>query len=230
MFCVQHHGGQEDYMPQHTVNIVGLGGIGSWTANKVARIGCPRLILWDDDKVEVHNFANQDYDYPAHLARSKVKATELKLQGTVEWHASQGREMKVIAREERVTRETALRGVVIVTVDNSEARKEIFAACRYNPAIPLYIEAGAAEHRGTVRVFVPHDKDHVRLYEQILDSFSAEGEGPAPCVSPHMGGVFATIIAGWLQRLNEGLRLQRMISTAIEETEEGLSVTTSPIL
>jgi hypothetical protein len=187
------------------------------------------LILWDDDKVEIHNFANQDYGYPGHLARSKVKATELKLQGTVEWHAFHGRRMKVIAREERVTRETTLRGIVIVGVDKTKARKEIFAASKYNPAIPLYIEAGAAEHRGTVRVLVPYNKDHVRLYERILDSFPDEGQGPAPCVSPHMGGVFAAVIASWLQKFSEGLYLGNMMSSSIEDTEEGLSVVTGPI-
>jgi molybdopterin/thiamine biosynthesis adenylyltransferase len=213
-------------MLNHTVNIIGLGGIGSAAATPIARVGCKRLILFDDDIVEDHNLENQDYDIQ-HIGRPKVKATEMRLYGIIQWHEAHGRQMKIIVREERVTSETRLSGIVVVCVDTPEARKEIFTACRFNPAISLYIEAGAAENRGMVRAFNPHDKDQVRLYEMILDAYG-EG-GPAPCVSPYMSGQFASVIALWVYRFGEGWRPKAFQETSIDYLEAGPTVSTTDV-
>jgi molybdopterin/thiamine biosynthesis adenylyltransferase len=215
-------------MINDTVNIIGLGGIGSWVASVIALIGCPRLILWDDDEIERHNFGNQDYDYLSHEGRLKAKATELKLYGRAQWHREYGREMEIVARAERVTAETKLRGIVIVCVDSAEARREIFAACRYNPGVLLYIESGAAENEGHVRVLLPHDKDQVEVYEKFLASYG-EG-GPAACVTPYMSGQFASLIAHWLIRFNEGWRPQTVRKASIDYRKDDPELDIGPVL
>lgn len=213
-------------MIRYTINLIGLGGIGSWTANKLIRLGCQRLLLFDDDKVETHNIENQDYDLH-HIGRPKVNATDMKMYGITEWHARHGLQVEIVAREERVGADSTLRGIVIVAVDSTEARKEIFKACCHNPGIPLYIEAGAAHNQGVVRVLVPHDKDQVEVYERLLELYSEEG--PAPCVSPYMAGQFASIIAYWVWRFNEGWRPRTVLASSIDY-RHGPNVVTEPIL
>ena len=48
-------------MLSYPVTIIGTGGIGSWTAEQVFRLGCPRLMFYDEDTVAVHNLGNQNY-------------------------------------------------------------------------------------------------------------------------------------------------------------------------
>lgn len=200
-------------MIEYTVTIIGLGGIGSPTAHLAARGGCSRLILYDDDVVETHNIANQSYA-PQHIGMPKVIATAQQIAPLVGWHRARETHMVIETHQERVGAETALRGAVVVAVDSIEARREIFTACIYNPAIPLYIEAGAAENRGAVRVLVPHDKDHVAAYGLLLSSYSAEG-GPQPCVTWFMGFQFASVIMRALSRLQEKKPPTTLVETQI---------------
>lgn len=185
-------------MIEKTIYIVGLGGIGSWTASKVARIGCRNLVLLDPDVVEPRNIMNQDY-LPQHIGMTKVLAQFIRLQEIATYHSNNGEEMSVRIREERATRHTAFHDIVVVAVDSAEARRDIFAACRYNGSVSLYIEAGAAENQGVVRALVPHKKEHVLAYEKILRSLGSGQNAPAACVSEHMGGQFASIITHWIR-------------------------------
>ncbi len=200
-------------MIKETVNIVGLGGIGSYIAEEAARIGCSRLNLFDDDRVEPHNLGNQRYSGLNQVGLFKAEVMTEKLVGLADWHAGRGIEIEIIAKCERVGAESELLGIVIVAVDSIEARKEIFSVCRLNPAIPLYIEAGAAENEGVVHVFVPHDPDHVRAYEWLLSALS--GHGPNPCVRRGMGGQFASIVSDWLIKFGEGKLPPTLISSYI---------------
>ncbi len=213
-------------MIDYTVTLIGLGGIGSWTANKIARMGCNRLVLFDPDIVESHNLQNQDYDYQ-HIARPKVQATALKLYGLVQWHKDHGRDMKIIPFQEKVEKGTKLGGIVVVSVDSAEARREIFSVALYRPRIPLYIEAGAAENRGVVRIFNPHNKDQVEVYKRLLEAY-ADG-GPAACVTPAMSGQFASVIADWIFKFSNGWRPLTLMETSIDYRRDPYIVS-EPIL
>jgi tRNA A37 threonylcarbamoyladenosine dehydratase len=41
------------------IHVIGAGGIGSWTALLLAKMGCPQIMVYDDDFVEEHNIASQ---------------------------------------------------------------------------------------------------------------------------------------------------------------------------
>lgn len=58
------------------VLVVGLGGLGSWVAELLARCGVGRLVLLDDDVVDFSNLARQAMydDHDARLRRNKVQA------------------------------------------------------------------------------------------------------------------------------------------------------------
>lgn len=215
-------------MIDHTVTIIGLGGIGSWTAELIARIGCPRIIIMDHDIVELHNCANQNYAYPDDIGKPKVEATKKKLEAIATWHASYGRNMDIVALQERATDRTIMQGIVVVAVDSGQARKDIFHfSTTFNPAIPLYIEAGAAENKGRVQVLVPHDKDQVKPYLKYLEA-ATSGNTPMPCVSPFMGGQFASIIANFIVRFNEGWIPESLLQSYITY-ELNPSVETTPV-
>jgi len=61
-----------------TVAIIGIGGIGSVTAEMLARCGIGRLILFDYDKVELANM-NRMFYLPEHKGLYKVEAAKLSL-------------------------------------------------------------------------------------------------------------------------------------------------------
>lgn len=61
-----------------TVAIIGIGGIGSVTAEMLARCGIGRLILFDYDKVELANM-NRMFYLPEHQGKYKVEAAKLSL-------------------------------------------------------------------------------------------------------------------------------------------------------
>lgn len=60
--------------------IAGLGGIGSWLAVQVARLGVYRIVLYDGDRVEEGNMSGQFYTYN-DVGRNKVSALRDKIRG-----------------------------------------------------------------------------------------------------------------------------------------------------
>lgn len=70
---------QADIISQEQLNIpitiVGAGGIGSWTALALAKMGCQRIKIYDFDTVENHNVASQFFK-PSQLNLLKIKALE----------------------------------------------------------------------------------------------------------------------------------------------------------
>ena len=212
------------------VTIIGVGGIGSWTAEQVMRLGCPCLVCYDDDEVLIHNMENQNYVF-GDVSRPrrrvpKVQALLRRLLQIKAWHTQVGRTVDIVMRNKRATADDVFRGIVVVCVDTIEGRRDIFSACCGSPAIPLYIEAGAAENLGTVRVLVPSELEHVHVYEELLRTY--QSGGPAPCVSPYMGGLFASVISSFVVRFEEGWRPLHLTETRID-FRNGPVVTTEEI-
>ncbi len=57
---------------QSTALVVGVGGLGSWTSNLLARAGIGRLKLMDDDVVQIVNLHRQGYYTEADAGRYKI--------------------------------------------------------------------------------------------------------------------------------------------------------------
>lgn len=209
-------------MINEMVNIIGLGGIGSPTALEVAHYGCSCLVLWDSDVVESHNPRNQIYDQN-DVGLPKVEAIARRIMGVVDWQNSQGNQMSLVLKQEKVSGQTDLSGIVIVAVDNIESRREIFAACALKPSVALFIEAAAGENVGVVRALNSLDQDQAGVYEKLLKNYSAGGQ--APCVTPGMGGMFASLVVKWLDRLNRLERPFALTESSIFYNDEPTIVT-----
>ena len=66
---------ETDKLKDKTVLILGLGGVGSFTAITLARLPIKKLILVDSDKVEITNLNRQIY-YNYDIGKNKVDALE----------------------------------------------------------------------------------------------------------------------------------------------------------
>lgn len=64
---------------QSAVLIFGLGGVGSWVVDLLARSGVKNFILVDDDTVDITNIHRQDLFFPNQLGKFKIDCVEEEL-------------------------------------------------------------------------------------------------------------------------------------------------------
>lgn len=129
---------REFFNPQKvksTCHIIGCGSIGSNVAELLARYGIKHLTLWDFDKVESHNIANQLFT-PADIGRPKTEALTDMLKAI-----NPEIEIKVNGKWEN----DRLGGNVFICVDSIEVRKDIIEANKNNESINIVID-----HRTTL--------------------------------------------------------------------------------
>jgi molybdopterin/thiamine biosynthesis adenylyltransferase len=177
---------------RHTVNVVGVGGIGSPTALVLGKLGCPRLTLWDPDAVEAHNLPSQLYR-ATDVGRPKVDALAEIIRAFTP--------AEVQTRSEAVAAQR-LDGVVVMAVDSMATRSAIWkAAVRYRTAVPLLIDARMGAEVCRVLTIRPTDPDDVRFYEGTLYDDAAALDEPctAQAIVYTTFGV-AALIAGQVKR------------------------------
>lgn len=66
---------QPEKYKDNRIHIIGCGSVGSTIAENLARCGVTNMTLWDFDKVEEHNIANQMFT-EKHIGKTKVEALE----------------------------------------------------------------------------------------------------------------------------------------------------------
>nr|CAG4647955.1 EOG090X07G2 [Moina brachiata] len=148
---------------EFTVAVVGVGGVGSVTAEMLTRCGIGKLILFDYDKVELANM-NRLFFQPHQSGLSKVEAAA----GTLsfinpdvqfETHNYNITTMDNFQHFISRLKEGSLAGgpvdLVLSCVDNFEARMAINAAC--NEINQIWFESGVSENAvsGHIQFLVP---------------------------------------------------------------------------
>ena len=152
------------------VHIVGAGGLGSPIALALAKMGCPRITIRDDDRVEPHNLPNQLFRM-RDVGRPKVEALAEILGDYVE--------AEVVGIDDRVDGDRSFTGVVVSAVDSMAARRVIWDTCvRYKAAVNLYVDARLGGEVGRVLSLSPVHPGHVRAYEATLYSDDEASEDP----------------------------------------------------
>lgn len=185
------------------INIIGLGGIGSFLALLLAKMGFRRLVLMDHDIVEEHNIPNQIYR-PKDVGIAKADAlSEIIYEST--GIKAEGRIMRV--ERERLT------GIVVCAVDSMKDRKDIWVnSVRFKASVPLYIESrmgGEVMRTYTIR---PIDIGDVRFYEKTL--YSDQDSFNLPCTAraiAYTGFAIASIVGNQIKKFLMGEDLQREI-------------------
>lgn len=96
------------------IHILGSGGIGSWTALLLAKIGYNNITIYDDDKVEIHNTASQFFS-ENQIEELKIDALKenIKLQTNID-----------IKTANIISENYINNGIVILALDSLEARRQ----------------------------------------------------------------------------------------------------------
>jgi len=148
---------------EYTVAVVGVGGVGSVTAEMLTRCGIGKLILFDYDKVELANM-NRLFFQPHQSGLSKVEAAASTLSNInpdvqFETHNYNITTMDNFQHFMNRIREGSLTGgsvdLVLSCVDNFEARMAINTAC--NEVNQTWFESGVSENAvsGHIQFLVP---------------------------------------------------------------------------
>ena len=147
----------------YTVAVVGVGGVGSVTAEMLTRCGIGKLVLFDYDKVELANM-NRLFFQPHQAGLSKVAAAAVTLTNInpdVEFETHNYNITTVENFDHFISRlqQGGLTGgpvdLVLGCVDNFEARMAINKAC--NELGQTWFESGVAENAvsGHIQFLVP---------------------------------------------------------------------------
>jgi tRNA A37 threonylcarbamoyladenosine dehydratase len=178
------------------VTLIGCGGIGSFSALALAKMGCTDLTIYDDDLIEAHNIPNQLYR-PGDVGQLKVERL-----AEIVWSFTG---IGVQARAERVQQQR-LRGIVVSGVDSMEARRRIWdRSIRYKAGVTAYIDARMGAEVARIYTIRPSDPDHVRVYERTL--YADDEAWQAPCTAQaiaYTGFGIAALVAGQVKRVAMG--------------------------
>lgn len=133
--------GMRRLLGAHVV-VVGLGGVGSWTAEALARAGVGRLRLVDFDLVCVTNANRQLHAMKGTTGRNKVEvmAERLRLVHPTARIEAMPRFYEADSSEAVLADEPDL---VVDAIDNLTAKAHLIATCRAR-GIPLVVSGGAS--------------------------------------------------------------------------------------
>ena len=145
---------------QIPVTIIGAGMIGSMTALALSKLGIKSMTIYDDDKMEAHNFPNQMYPKSA-LGEYKVNYLKTMLD---DWSYS---DVEVIPTKWDDSMD--LSGIVISGVDSIPTRAEIWGKCKYNDKVDLFIDGRIGGQQICVYVINPLSYSDVKYYEESLE-------------------------------------------------------------
>lgn len=107
------------------IHIIGVGAMGSRVAELLVRLGVTKLHIWDMDKVESKNIANQVY-LNHHIGMQKVDALE-------EYLKDINPQIKIIKHGE--FKDDAIAGYIFLCVDSIELRYHIATTNKDNAMI-----------------------------------------------------------------------------------------------
>lgn len=184
------------------VTLIGAGGIGSPTTLAIAKMGVSNITVYDDDCVENHNLPNQMYRF-SDVGKKKVDA----LSDIISEYTG----VTIERRAERFEKQR-LSGLVVSSVDTMAARKTIWQAVKYNPAIMLYVDARMGAEVCRIHTVHPYEPLEVAWYETTL--YSDDEALQLPCTARavmYTVFVIAGLIASQVKKYVRGQALRKEI-------------------
>ncbi|ALE15552.1 Molybdopterin biosynthesis protein MoeA / Periplasmic molybdate-binding domain [Altererythrobacter epoxidivorans] len=175
-------------LSQKSVAVIGLGGIGSPALQYLAASGIGRLVLVDDDDVDVSNLQRQTIFTTRDVGHGKAVAAR-------RWLANFDEALDVTISDRRIDRDNAaelLEGIDLVLdgTDNFATRLAVSDSC-VAAGIPL-LSAAVGRFQGQVGAFAGH-RDAQPCYRCFVgDAFDAEDCDT--CADDGMLGA----MAGWI--------------------------------
>ncbi|MHA2064451.1 MAG: ThiF family adenylyltransferase [Candidatus Thorarchaeota archaeon] len=163
---------------QERIIILGAGQTGSFTAFGLAKLGVKNIEIWDADAVEPHNCPNQLHRW-SDLGDAKVRATSKIIHSFCDGMDEEP--PNIVARDEMYEGQAPLKGLVICAADSMEARTLFWEKVKMNLMVPLYIDPRLGGQSLHLYCMVPHDPDHIKIYEGSL--YTDEEGDEIPCGS-----------------------------------------------
>ena len=152
------------------VTIVGCGGIGSFTAFALAKLGVSELRLVDFDTVDEHNIPNQLF-LPSQIGKQKTAA----LAETIE----AATDAKVSLHNHPLQDGIPRSSVVISALDSMQARAELWQQVRYKLDVKLFLDGRLGGQNVVLYAVRPCQPTDIAGYEATLHS-DEEGDD-LPC-------------------------------------------------
>lgn len=169
------------------VDVIGAGATGSRIALALAKLGITNIHVWDFDKIESHNIANQAYGLK-DIGKPKVRALEELI------YDQTG--IRIEPHEEAATKDSDLGSYVFLLTDTMASRKEIWnGALKYKAHIDLVVETRMGISEGRVYSVVPSEPSEVKFYENTFcDDDEAE---ESMCGARTVVGSTAELVSGY---------------------------------
>lgn len=194
-----------DILKEKKVLILGLGGVGSITAELLTRAGVQNFILVDCDKVEYSNLIRQLSYTSNDIGKNKTEALSLRLQ-RINPNVNIKSKNIMISKEEDVYEFINQSDLVVCTLDKPfrKIRRIINRACvKTNTPV---IFAGFAEHVGMIGPFIiPNKGPCLECIDKKSNEVPVENVNIVPSYGP-LCNIIASIISD--QILNYFLKLK----------------------
>lgn len=199
---------------EFSVAVVGVGGVGSVTAEMLTRCGVGKLLLFDYDKVEMANM-NRLFFTPNQCGKSKVEAAADSLQQInpdveIETHnyniTTVDNFDHFMSRLREGSKTSGPVDVVLSCVDNFEARMAINTAC--NELRQMWVESGVSENAvsGHIQLVRPGETACFACAPPLLvadgvDEKSLKRDGVCAASLPTTMGIVAGILVQCVLKL-----------------------------
>jgi hypothetical protein len=190
------------------IDIIGAGGIGSFTAIALAKLGMTNIRVFDADNVASHNIPNQFHLLKA-VGYPKVRSLKTLCKELA------GVDIEVVP-EFWTPLSPQLTGIVIAAVDHirrndahpSPGREELWNAIKLNPAVPLLIDARiGGETIRVISIRPTNDIEYWPWYERQL--FPEKEIATLPCTARSIidvGFLVGAIITNFVRKyLKDGI-------------------------
>ena len=151
-----------------TVTIVGVGALGSVSAELLARAGIGKLILIDPDNVEIHNLQRQSLFDEKDIGKNKAEVAKEKLN---EINSEVNVEAHPIALDKSNTK--LLKGIVLDGTDNMDVRLLMDDYC-ISHKIP-WIYGGIASSVGMIYSILPGRTSFRAVFGNLSPGLTCEG-------------------------------------------------------
>lgn len=156
-----------------SITLIGCGGIGSPTALMLSKVGWPKLVLVDPDKIESHNLPNQLFP-ASSIGEYKVDACR-----RIVSEFAPSCSVKTI--KDKFRQEHCDFGLIVSGVDSMKSRQEIWEVVRSNTKVPLYIDARIGAEIVQIFSVKPCSISDVTRYEKYL--YDDDETEPLPCTA-----------------------------------------------
>jgi tRNA A37 threonylcarbamoyladenosine dehydratase len=169
--------------------IIGAGGIGSWTALALTKMGCQKVTVFDGDEIEQANVGSQLYA-STDIGQKKVDALSDRLLSLSE--------LPIEVHPKHWDTGAIVADILISAVDSMEVRRRLYETHKGRDM--WFVDGRMAGNEINIYAFNLSDQDKCAEYEMTL--FTDEEADPIPCSERAVmyntfvcGGLIASTVA-----------------------------------